>query len=66
MIESLIREIHASGFHMSGKEKLASAMKYRNEQVNMGLPGLGEFDIFRTEEGQIRRAKQALRKKDSI
>lgn len=60
VIEKLIGEIHASSFHMSGKQRLDSGMQYRNEKVNMGIPGMSEFDIFRTEESQIRRARRIL------
>lgn len=60
VIRQLGEEIHASSFHMSGKKRINSAMVYRNQKVNMGLPGFGEFDIFRTDKEQIQRARQAL------
>lgn len=60
VIRQLGEEIHAFSFHMSGKKRTNSAMAYRNQKVNMGLPGFGEFDIFRTDKGQIQRARQAL------
>lgn len=60
VIQALTREIHATSFHMSGKQVLNSGMVYRNEQVSMGLPGLDEFSIFRTGEEEIRKAKQTL------
>lgn len=62
VIEKLMDEIHASSFHMSGKERLDSGMLYRNEKVHMGIPGMSEFDIFRTDERQIRRARRILDK----
>lgn len=62
VIERLIGEIHASSFHLSGKQKLDSGMEYRNGQVNMGIPGMCEYDLYRTDENQIRRARQALDK----
>ena len=58
----LAEEIHPVSFHMSGKQKLESGMRYRNPQIIMGLPGLGEFDIFRTEEAQIKKAREAMDK----
>lgn len=51
---------NASAFHMSGKEMLDSAMTYRKEGVNMGLPVLSEYEIWRTAEVKIREARQAL------
>lgn len=56
----LADEIHASSFHMSGKQTVSSGMQYRKEHVHMGIPGINEFHIFRTDESQIRAAKQVL------
>ena len=53
-------QLHAVSFHMSGKRKIDSGMSYRRENVNMGLPGLSEFDILRTDPEEIRKAKEAL------
>ena len=50
----------AGSFHMSGKEVLESAMIYRKEGVSMGLPGLSEFEIWRTSEETIRKAREEL------
>lgn len=50
----------AHAFHLSGKAILDSGMTYRNAEVSMGLPGISEFQVWRTEEGAIRRAKEAL------
>ncbi len=60
VIHTLKQEIHAESFHMSGKALLKSEMAYRKEEVNMGLKGLEEFVIFRTDEGKVREAKRAL------
>ena len=61
MIEDFRREYrHARAFHLSGKSVLDSGMAYRNEEVSMGLPGISEFQVWRTEEEAIRRAKEAL------
>lgn len=48
-------------FHMSGKETLESGMIYRNPKVNMGLPGISEFEVWRTSEEAIRRAVRVLK-----
>ena len=50
----------ARAFHLSGKQVLDSGMTWRNEQVNMGLPGISEFQVWRTGEGAIRAAAQVL------
>ena len=60
----VIREVHkktgATAFHMSGKKTLDSAMTYRKEGVNMGLPSLSEFEVWRTDEEEIRKARKVL------
>ena len=45
---------------MSGKRLLESGMRYRNERVHMGLKELSEFQIYRTDETEIRRAVEIL------
>ena len=47
-------------FHLSGKTVLDSGMTYRNAEVSMGLPGISEFQVWRTEEDAIRAAADAL------
>ena len=61
MIADFRREYPAAhAFHLSGKTILDSGMTYRNAEVSMGLPGISEFQVWRTEEESIRRAKDAL------
>ena len=48
-------------FHLSGKQVLDSGMTYRNSEVNMGLPGISEFQIWRTDEKAVAQAAAALR-----
>lgn len=59
-----IRELQpytkAHAFHMSGKQVLNSPMHYRKEGVNMGLPSLSEFEIFRTDSRKIQEARKVL------
>ncbi|MGM9663188.1 MAG: copper homeostasis protein CutC [Oscillospiraceae bacterium] len=62
---AVIRDIRrlypqARAFHLSGKTVLHSGMVYRNEAVYMGLPGISEFQLWRTSEEAIRRAAEAL------
>ena len=59
-IRELIPVTGAVSYHMSGKVVLDSQMAYRKQEVSMGLPGLGEYEIFRTSEAKVREAKQVL------
>ncbi|MDO4276099.1 MAG: copper homeostasis protein CutC [Eubacteriales bacterium] len=60
----VIREVYpvtkAKAYHMSGKVTLDSPMQYRKEGVNMGLPYISEYEIWRTDENSIREARQVL------
>ena len=51
---------HARAYHMSGKVTLDSAMEYRREGVNMGLPTISEFEVWRTDPEKIREAIKVL------
>lgn len=50
----------AKAFHLSGKTVLDSGMIYRNDEVSMGLPGISEFQVWRTQENVIRKAADVL------
>lgn len=60
----VIPKVYASSgvtaYHMSGKVVLDSAMSYRKEEVNMGLPSLSEYAIYRTGEENVRQARCVL------
>ncbi len=60
VIACLLRDLGATSFHMSGKLVVDSGMVYRKADVSMGVSGLGEYDIFRTDEAQIREAVNIL------
>lgn len=66
VITELMDEISAHVFHMSGKTIMDSSMEYRKEKVCMGIPGLGEYDIYRTEEELIRKAKIRIMGKETF
>ena len=51
---------NATAYHMSGKVTLDSMMEYRKEGVNMGLPTLSEFEVWRTDAEKIKEAKTVL------
>ena len=61
VIACLLKETGARSFHMSGKRALESKMVYQKEHVNMGIPGISEYTIFRTEEALIRQADRILK-----
>ena len=48
-------------YHMSGKITVESGMKYRKEGVSMGLPSFSEYQLFRTDKGQVEKAAACLR-----
>ena len=50
----------AEAFHLSGKQVLESGMTYRNPAVSMGLPGISEYQLWRTGESAVRLAAAAL------
>lgn len=47
-------------FHMSGKVTMDSGMTFRREGVPMGLPGLDEFSVWKTDAEKIRQAVTVL------
>lgn len=62
VIEEVYPKTGAKAYHMSGKVTLDSSMTYRKEGVNMGLPSISEYEIWRTDEEAVRRARQVLEK----
>ena len=59
-IRFLRAHTNLTSFHMSGKEIRQSGMEYRRPGVHMGLPGLSEYEIWRTDAEKVRAAKAAL------
>lgn len=60
-IREIRRRLPAAGaFHMSGKVTLDSSMSYRRPGVPMGLPGISEYELYRTSAEKVRQAKAAL------
>lgn len=60
IIRKLIHATGAGSYHMSGKMVLDSGMTYRRQEVSMGVPGMGEYEIFRTSEAKVREARRVL------
>lgn len=61
VIARMLPLMPARHFHMSGKVVLDSGMTYRNPRVNMGLPGISEFQIYRTDPAAVAQAAQLLK-----
>ncbi|MDD5804748.1 copper homeostasis protein CutC [Blautia sp. HCP3S3_H10_1] len=59
-VSSIYEKTGITDYHMTGKIVLESEMQYRKEGVNMGLPSLSEFEIFRTSEQEVRKARNVL------
>lgn len=59
-IKQLASITQARSFHMSGKKIVDSPMLYRNPSVFMGLDGLSEYDIWLTDEEEIKRAREVI------
>ena len=59
-LEEICRITCLNQFHMSGKVILNSSMEYRRAKVTMGLPGISEYSIWRTDEAEIRKAVEAI------
>lgn len=61
VIEKLIPVTKGTSYHMSGKITLDSPMKYRKEDVSMGLPSLSEYEIWQTSESAVKEAVEVLK-----
>ncbi len=59
-VRELIERTAVSTFHMSGKTVLESGMAYRNPAVSMGLPGISEYQILRTDVDTVRAVSRLL------
>lgn len=60
IISNLYKETGSHTYHMSGKVTLDSEMKYRKEDVSMGVASMNEYEIWRTSADRIRMAKEIL------
>ena len=60
VIDEVFDTIGTSFYHMSGKTEWNSGMKFRRQGVPMGLDGLNEYIIWRTDETTVRQAVHTL------
>lgn len=60
VIRQLYQKTGVRAYHMSGKRTMDSVMRYRREDVSMGIGGISEYEIWRTDEQMIRDACRTL------
>lgn len=60
VIRPIYEQTGITSYHMSGKILLESEMRYRKENVKMGLPSLSEFEIYRTSQEKVRQAREVI------
>jgi copper homeostasis protein len=64
VIPQIRQKTGISSYHLSGKVVIESPMVYRNPNLNMGLPSMSEFDLWRTSSQKIAAARQVLEELD--
>jgi copper homeostasis protein len=64
VIPEIRRKTGISSYHLSGKIVIDSPMVYRNPNLNMGLPSLSEFDLWRASCEKIAEARRVLEELD--
>lgn len=60
VIRKFLDETNITAYHLSAKKIVDSNMRYRRENVPMGLPAMSEYSIYRTDRDIVARARQAL------
>lgn len=61
VIPKLYEQTKATSYHMSGKQMIKSRMEYRKQDVHMGLDAFSEYEIWQTDEEEIRLAAEILK-----
>ena len=61
VIRQMIEDVPGCSFHMSGKKVIDSGMSYRKQGIHMGLPGLSEYGILRTDREEIEKARAVIK-----
>ena len=56
----LAEKTKAKSYHMSGKISMESEMRYRKQDVSMGIASVSEYEIWRTSEKRVREARKIL------
>lgn len=60
VIPMLAEKTKAKAYHMSGKISMESEMRYRKQDVSMGVASVSEYEIWRTSEKRVREAREVL------
>lgn len=60
VIRQFLADTKITHFHMSGKKTLDSGMVFRRQGVPMGIPGMDEYSVFRTDEKVVAAAASCL------
>lgn len=60
VIPMLAEKTKAKAYHMSGKISVESEMRYRKQDVSMGVASVSEYEIWRTSEKRVREARNVL------
>ncbi len=60
VIRQLLSRTGITRFHLSAKKILESGMEFRRQGVPMGIPGMDEYSIFRTDADVVARARAAV------
>ena len=56
----LAEKTKAKAYHMSGKISMESEMRYRKQDVSMGIASVSEYEIWRTSEKRVWEARKIL------
>lgn len=60
VIRKFLEQTEITNFHLSAKKLLDSGMEFRRQGVPMGIPGMDEYSIFRTDAKVVAEAKRLL------
>ena len=60
VLPMLSEKTKAKAYHMSGKISMESEMRYRKQDVSMGVASVSEYEIWRTSEKRVREARKVL------
>lgn len=66
VIRQLLTRTRITRFHLSAKKTLESGMAFRRQGVPMGIPGMDEYSIFRTDEDVVARAREAVAQEQGV
>lgn len=65
-LEIILTETKCYEFHASCRTSRQSIMKYRNERISMGSPGLNEYEIMQTDKNLVKQLVEIFNKVKQI